>query len=224
MLDYPFTTPKILTPSTFATFGGLTGTYAQAQLDAALLIAEQQMTSELGSWLVPVIVTGTYALPFGAGDRFVLELGNLISINKIEYFHLTGCFCSTPISSDVQCYIRNNRAGIIDIVPHPLVYNCSCHCSPPYQARIVWSSGFGLGYLAGQASVQLALTLAANLVLDIMNGAGEGFIGVQAWSSLRYSERRVLLRETPFGSSAQANYIRSLVASYKVNRVGKFGR
>jgi hypothetical protein len=72
----------------------------------------------------------------------------------------------------------------------------------------------------------MALTAATELVLNEMIAAGttEAQIGVQRWSSMRYSESRFPLRMTAFGSSARANFIAGLVAHLKVFRIGRFRR
>jgi len=70
--------------------------------------------------------------------------------------------------------------------------------------------------------------MAAELVLQQISdpGAAEGGPGdpgISSWASLKYSEKRIEPKTTPFGVSARANYIMNLVRNYVIILGGKLG-
>jgi len=60
-MEYPYASPIILTDAIFTAYGGHTGSSATAQRTAAYLIAEMAATADIGSFLLPTTVTGTFA-------------------------------------------------------------------------------------------------------------------------------------------------------------------
>ena len=52
---YPYDYPLILTDDIFTGYGGLTGTSLPLQREAAYIIAEQQVSTYLGTFLLPTI-------------------------------------------------------------------------------------------------------------------------------------------------------------------------
>jgi len=214
-----------MTVQKFVDYGGHTGTATAFQVQAAMTIAERQMTEELHTFMVPTIVTGEYQAPWW--DHPVeLEYGNVLRV-------ITGTLLSIPTSNanpfelttPVRLFIRNAEAGQIDAVPD---WDKS-HWEEdwgPYKVRIVYCAGHNTGTTLNDPSLMMALTGATELVLNELVAAGttEAQIGVQQWSSMRYSEKRYPLRMTAFGSSARANFIVGLVAHLKVFRVGRFRR
>jgi hypothetical protein len=221
---YPYKTPQILTVQTYTDYGGHTGTASALQVQAALVIAERQMTQELHTFMLPTIITGEYQAPWW--DHPVeLEYGMVRSF-------ISGTLLSIPtdvsdpyeLTTRVRGFIRNSDAGHIDIVPD---WDSQWTSNwGPYKVRVVYVAGHGTGTTLNDPSLLMALTAATELVLNEMVAAGttEAQIGVQRWSSMRYSESRFPLRMTAFGSSARANFISGLVAHLKVFRVGRFRR
>jgi len=213
-----------MTVQKFIDYGGHTGTATAFQVQAALVIAERQMTQELHTFMLPTIVTGEYQAPWW--DHPVeLEYG------MVRAF-ISGTLLSIPmdvrdpyeLTTRVRGFIRNSDAGHIDIVPDwDSQWNCNWG---PYKVRVVYVAGHSTGTTLNDPSLLMALTAATELVLNEMVAAGttEAQIGVQRWSSMRYSESRFPLRQTAFGSSARANFISGLVAHLKVFRVGRFRR
>jgi hypothetical protein len=221
---YPYKTPQILTVQTYTDYGGHTGTASALQVQAALVIAERQMTQELHTFLLPTIITGEYQAPWW--DHPVeLEYGYVRAF-------ITGTLLSIPTDVDnphelttrVRGFIRNSDAGHIDIVPD---WNSQYADNwGAYKVRVVYCVGHDTGTTLNDPNLLMALTAAAELVLNEIVAAGttEAQIGVQRWSSMRYSESRFPLRMTAFGSSARANFIAGLVAHLKVFRIGRFRR
>ena len=230
MVTYPFLTAQILTELHFVSYGGHTGNATSMQVQAALTIAERQMTEYLGTYLLPVTVTGEYWV-YGECNPFELPVGNVLSIERAEFLHACSCYTGTLTSYLAIGNLRNARLGYVDVRPHPdsaYCYNgepCSC-CGYPYKLQIAYRSGLDTGTTMNDPTLLMALTGAADLVLNEMvdPGGHEAQIGIQSFSSLKYSERRFPLRNTIFGSSARANYIANLVDHLKVKKVGRIKR
>ena len=211
MIVYPHQTAIILENSIFLQYGGQSGTHTQAQLDAAYRIAEQQATSYLGTFLLPTIVTGT----FGYAPRIVTDYGyvsQILGVNILSKDNWTNC----TLRSDNGCvFVWQDTYGYLDV--SCLVSYCNCAgLVIPYQVQVVYQAGLPTG-VANQPAVLLALTMAAQISLNEMSfpSANEttGDVGVQEFSSMGYSEKRVALKANSFGNSAKANKVGQLLGS-----------
>jgi len=225
MIPYPYTTPQFLTDDRFVYYGGQTGVSTPAQRQSAYYIAEKQMTRYLGQYMLPTTYTGTYFVDQDV-NPFVLQLGNIRSIDRVMFRYVCNSGEVHEVGGINQ--LRDAYAGFADLWPsggfrygHP---HYGCSRVGPYNVEVTTTSGLDTGTSMTSDELFMGLAAAADLVLNEMldPGGNEAQVGIIAWSSLRYSERRVNLRSTPFGSSARANYIADLVEGFKVRRVGRF--
>lgn len=223
---YPYNSPLLLTDDIFLLYGGMTGTSTQAQRSAAYLLAEEQMTDYLKSFLIPTTVTGTYM--WNGGNPFELDYGNVlrvISVTVADHDWLNSCQVDTATGCAV---IRNAQYGYVDVS-----YALGCGgCGnvvgyPPYNVQIVYESGLPTG-ASTQPSILAALSLAAQIHLnewDIsLTNEGTADIGIQSFGNQSYSENRVKLGKNNFGSSATSQRIARLVRKYRTKSGASFHR
>ena len=208
---YPHNSSIILTDSIFLENGGQTGSFTAAQRENAYRIAEQQATSYLGTFLLPTIVTGT----FGYAPRIVTDYGyvsQILGVSILSKDNWTNC----TLRSDNGCvFVWQDTYGYLDV--SCLINYCNCAgVVAPYQVQVVYQAGLPTG-VANQPAVLLALTMAAQISLNEMSfpSANEttGDVGVQEFSSMGYSEKRVALKANSFGNSAKANKVGQLLGS-----------
>jgi hypothetical protein len=211
MQVYPHSSPIILNTDTFVAYGGQTGNFGPAQLSAAYLIAEKQASSFLNTFLLPTVVTGT----FGYAPRIATDYGyvhEILSVKILSKDSYTDC----TLQSDNGCvFVWDDTFGYLDV--GCLLSACNCkNYLVPYQVQIAYTAGLPTG-VATQPDVLLALTLAATISLNEMiypsQNESTGDIGVEEFRSLDYSEKRKQLKNTPFGNSAKANKIASLLST-----------
>src|SRR3972149_5790771 len=89
------TAPSILTDTIFVDYGGHTGTSTAAQRMAAYAIAEGQAAQEIGTFVAPTMVTGTYSWP-PMGQYLKLDHTRLINTVNVTAVHEVDCDCSEP--------------------------------------------------------------------------------------------------------------------------------
>lgn len=208
---YPHSTALILNDSIFVENGGQTGSFTATQRNNAYRIAEQQMTNYLGTFLLPTIVTGTW----GYAPRIVTDYGyvnQVYSVNILSKNNLQTC----ALESDSACaYVWEDTFGYLDV--SCLINYCNCAgLVVPYQVQVAYQAGLPTG-VANQPAMLLALTMAAQINLNEMifpsQNEGVGDVGITQFSSLDYSEKRVAMRRTAFGTSAKAEKIANLADS-----------
>lgn len=214
MKIYPHNSAIILNNTNFLLYGGQSGTFVQAQLDAAYRIAEQQATTYLGTLLLPTIITGT----FGYSPRLVTDYGyvsRILTVSILSKDNLTTC----TLQSNSGCaFIWQDTFGYLDVSCLANSSNCAGSVVP-YQVQVVYEAGLPTG-TASQPAVLLALTMAATISLNEMifpsANEGTGDVGVQEYSSFGdqgYSEKRTLLGRNSFGNSAKSQKIANLLSS-----------
>lgn len=218
MQQYPYSTPQILTDAIFLTYGGQTGSSSAAQRQAAYLIAEQKMTEHLSSFLVPTIITGT--VQWQGGNLFETEFGNIQRV-----FLVTSKTINQLEPLDTHLYtgsvlIRNAERGYLDIT-FPSVYRVIYGVGTLYENEVVYESGLATGTVSNPIMLA-ALTMAAQIWLNMwvqdLSNEGVGDIGVQSFSNQGYSEVRVKLGRTVFGSSAIAQQIASATKQWRTKQ------
>lgn len=225
---------SILTDSIFSKYGGTIGSEGEGQRDAAYAIAEGQAVEEIGTFLSPTTVTGTYLWP-PLGQPLQLEHTHVSSVPSVTAIHDAGCDCATNAIELSGCaWLLHPDAGTISLreCGNTLKASCSgCSCgrggAGPLQARIVYTAGLPSG-VASDPRLLLGLVVAADLALQQIidpSGAegGPGDPGVQSFSSVGYSEQRTPLRMTAFGSSVRANYAANQLRPFKFKRALKLG-
>lgn len=234
MVDYP-DTPQVLTEAIFTTYNGETGTATAAELQAAFVGGEAMMSRYLRTYLVQTVVTGSYDLFDNSEALYRLPVGRVQSVNGAVLL-IPGCDnCSFEEFNDFGCItIANADAGILRLDKFLSRWWGAfrgCPCTNGYSGtlrlRIVYTSGFPPGKVAGSPVLLLGLVKAAQIVLDqiLDPGSAEGGAGdpgVESWGSLKHWEKRTKKanQQTPFGTSAMANWIANYVKGYRA----PFGR
>lgn len=228
----------IMTDDIFVAYGGQTGTTTAAQRLAAYSIAETQAAQELGTFLEPTTVTGTYSWPIMFGIPLQLPYTYLNSVASVTSIHEAGCDCADDsIELEGCAWIKDPEGGLVDLrqCGNTLKASCSgCRCggggwSGAYQARIVYNVGLPTS-AASDPSLLQALTIASSIALGQMTDpqsaeGGAGDPGIKSFRSLTYSETRAesSYKNTAFGSSALANYAANLLKVYKYKKAFKVG-
>jgi len=216
-VEYYHLIPVILTDALYTAFGGRTGTSTAAQRRAAYQIGESQMIRELGTFLLPTTVTGTFKYFHGMPSRLELPHHHMISVDATTILSQES-LCNCNISEDAGCsFIVDSMYGYIDVRRLTSAYlGCGCSIEIPYQMRIAYTAGLPTGTAANDASLHLALTIVAELnLLEVIDPAalegGPGDPGIREYVSMGYGEKRMPLEATVFGSSARANKAKQLV-------------
>ena len=214
MLIYPYTSPIILDDDIFVQYGGQTGTTTSAQRQAAYLVAEKQATVDVGTFLLPTIVTGTYSY---SSDRFIsTDYGYVHRILSAKLIYIDNEM-NCELGEETGCaFIFDDTFGYLD-------FSCitsHCYCgttSPyPYQFQIVYEAGLPTG-TASQPDFLLGLVIASQITLNEMiyptANEGAGDVGIEAFSVSGYSEKRTKLKRTAYGNSARANKAAQLIGN-----------
>lgn len=230
------TTPQILTDNIFTAYGGSTGTTTPAQRQAAYAIAEGQAAQEIGTFLSPTTITGTYSWP-PMGQPLQLPQSHLISVGSVTAVHDSGCNCAADSIEIEGCaWVLSPEAGIVSLreCGNTVKASCSgCRCGAygngPLQVQIAYTAGLPTGAWS-DPRLLMGLVTAADLALQQMTdpaGAegGAGDPGVTNFSSLSYSETRAAssTRYTAFGDSPRANYAARMLSPFKYKRAMKLG-
>lgn len=212
---------SILNDTIFTQYGGHTGTSTPMDRAIAYQIAEQKAIEEIGTFLVPTTITGTYDWPH-SGYRMKLPQTMVSSINAVTGLFEIACGCQNVEISGCAKLVDSDN-GVIDIRQ----CNCSCPCaltqgiiSFPNQVRIVYTAGWPTGVVSSSASSLRGLVIVAQMELDqilcpecVEGGVGEA--GIESYSDSGYSEKRVGLKMTSFGMSSRANYAARLLKPLK---------
>ena len=214
MVLYPFTYPLILSDSIFTDYGGKTGTFISAQRQSSYLIAEMQVSSYIGTLLLPTNVTGTY--PFMGKMRLATDYGYVQELNNVSFFSKTSLCGSCSLTSNDGCgYIYQDTFGYIDV--EQTISSCGA-CSCPYQIQISYKAGLPTGTASSPPFLE-ALTILAQIDLNEKDPGNSGInettgdLAVQSYKSLDYSEERGAhsLVKTTLGESAKAMRAKRLI-------------
>lgn len=228
-------TPSILTDSIFTQYGGQTGTSTAAQRTAAYAMAESAAVQEIGTFVSPTVVTGTYTWP-PVGQQFDLEHSHLRQIKGVTAIHDAGCNCADNSVEISGCaWIKSYDGSIIQAKECGNTLNsgnCGCSCwgyGKPYQVRVAYEAGLPTG-AAFDPRLLMGLTTAAGIYLDQMTNpqlgeGGAGEPGIKSFSSLSYSETKQDKGQTvtAFGASSRANYAAQMLRVFKYKGAMKLG-
>lgn len=211
MKIYPYTYPLIMNDSIFVAYGGQTGTTTPATRNAAYLLAEELVTDNIGTFLLPTIVTGTFPVTdtnWWYTKKFVAtEYGYVNRVLSTSLLYYDGNMQCTLRSMAGGFLIRNDSYGYLDLAWFNS--NCSCNMNGlyPYQFQIAYEAGLPTG-IANNPKILEALKISAQIALNewVFPSANEGVadVGIQSFSNLGYSEVRRPLMNTVFGNSPQA--------------------
>ena len=231
------TAPAILTDAIFTAYGGQTGTSTAAQRTAAYAIAESQAVEQIGTFVSPTVVTGTYSWP-PLGQPLQLPYTHLNSVTSVTAVHDAGCDCLDDAIELSGCaWVLDFDGATLDLreCGDTLRASCSgCNCGSAYgagplQARIVYTAGLPSG-AANDPRLLMGLVTIADMalqqIIDPGNApGGAGNPGIKSFSSLSYSETRSdgSQKMTIFGDSARANYAAQMLSNFKYTRAMKLG-
>lgn len=223
----------ILNDNIFAQYGGDVDSSTQMQRNAAYCIAEGQAIVEVGTFLVPTRVTGTFQWPIQTSYpvfdmRFQLPHQRVTAVHNLTTVHDAGCDCAEDAVELTGCaWILDGDNGVIDLreCGNTVKAGCSgCSCgsggSGPLQFRAVYTAGIPAGKVAASPQALMGLVVAADLALEQIvdpQGAegGPGDPMVESFSDTGYSEKRGKLRMTAFGGSVRANYAANMLEALK---------
>jgi len=212
---YPYTAPIILNDTNYLLYGGNTGSSVSAQRTAAYLLSEMQVSEDLDTFLLPTIVTGTFLYnplrPLMLEHNYVhrVILTRFVDEEEDTYFTVSG-------TSNVYVHLLNDERGVVSIDSGVLA-GCPHISSSPYKMQVIYEAGFSTG-TANQPDIMLALTTYADIILNEITGYGNesvGDIGVESFRNQQYSEQRKFLLRTNFGTSARAQFVHKLLATYR---------
>lgn len=207
---YPYNSPIIMTDAIFLEYGGYTGSSTQAQRTASYLMAEETVSSDLNTFLLPTIVTGTFVYPF-AGE-LLLDYAYVNEIYQTKFLDFdSNELLSVDGVDNSYVALRDPKYGLMDIS-----YYISC-CGYPYKIQVAYNTGFPSG-TSYHSNILLALTTYAQIVLNEIIGFGNetaGDTGVTEFRSQQYYEYRKFLLRTTFGTSAKAQFIHKLLGKYR---------
>lgn len=210
MMEYPYSSSQVLTDSRFVMYGGQIGTSTSQVRELAYLLAEEQMTEHLNSFLVHTTITGS--ISYVRENLFATEFGHVQGVHGVN---LTTIRQVNPLQTEVHtgsALVYNAQHGIIS------VFTQCQYIGRLHSSEAVYTSGLSSG-TSTQPAMLAALTAAAQINLNEMNVslANEGVadVGVQRFSNQAYSEERKHLLNTVFGNSAASQRIARLVRKYR---------
>lgn len=225
-VDYYHLAPVILTDDMFLEYNpNIIATGTTTQRNAAYVMAEQQMMQHLQTFLIPTTVTGSFLWPLPS-ERIRLDHGFVSSIDRIVVTSLDNT-CDCDLTENEACAIIRSGWGLIDAMVISSAVKAGCGgCGAHggyYQALVTYTAGFPTGTSSQDVGLHMGLSKIAEVNLNEIidpgaNEGGPGDPGIQAWSSLGYSETRQPLVAYSFGSGPIANYVARIVRHLKKRR------
>jgi hypothetical protein len=210
---YPYINPIILTDPIFFAYGGQRGSSSPEQRQAAYWIAEVAASDDLSTFLLPTTVTGTYI--FNPAHAFILEHGYINSIIETRFMDENEKVYYTEKGiNNGHVKLLDDEYGFLSTV---MCYGCDIY---PYKVQFVYNAGLPSG-TSFRPDILLGLTTYADIVLNEIQGYGNeapGDIGVQNYKNQQYTESRVALIRTVFGTSARAQFIHRLFTKFRHHR------
>ncbi|RMD59250.1 hypothetical protein D6833_11725 [Candidatus Parcubacteria bacterium] len=213
-MEYPYTSPLILTDDRFVAYGGVTGTSTAAQRNAAYLMAEMLVSEELGTFLIPTTVTGTH-MPHYLETTIHLDHTHIRDLRLVRLYNVKGTLLRTVSGSSYSAFLVDAERGTLFVDFRSYEY--------PLTVQAVYEAGLSTG-TALQPNVLNVLSIVAGSVLNEMIGYGNeapGDVGVQEFNDRDYRERRLGLIRSTLGQSARVqNALRLLAPLRKHKWVG----
>ena len=217
---YPYSTPIILTEDIFQKYGGNLDASKPELREIAFVVAEEAVTDDIGTLLLPTIVTGTAS--WNLTNPIITDYGYVNRVNLVRFLDTQeNIYFTASGTANVYVSLRDDTYGIIDI--HHIFANCRCISSVnpyPYQVQYVYEAGLPTG-TANNPKILLALTTYSDMVLNQIEGFGneaDGLVGVSEFKNQDYSEKRHNLKRTIFGSSARSQFVSDLLTNLRKHR------
>ena len=217
---YPYSTPIILTDDIFQQYGGVLNASKPELREIAFVVAEEAVTDDIGTLLLPTIVTGTAS--WNLTNPIITDYGYVNRVDVVRFLDTQeNIYFTASGTANVYVSLRDDTYGIIDI--HHIFANCGCISSVnpyPYQVQYVYEAGLPTG-TANNPKILLALTTYSDMVLNQIEGFGneaDGLVGVSEFKNQDYSEKRHNLKRTIFGSSARSQFVSDLLTNLRKHR------
>jgi len=221
---YPYNDPQVITDDLFVAYGGSTGSSTAFQRDVAYTMAEEWVSDWINTPIVPAIITGSYFYP-QHGSTVQLDWAYLQRIHAVRFVDSKGTNYHTITGvANYDAAIRNKWRGVVDILT---IYGNCQGCGTlyaPYEFEIVYEAGLPSGTYASKKMLW-ALTETSQMIMNEILGCGgnetPGLLGVTEFRNQEYSEKRMGLINTVFGSSPKAHLITKILGSvHKYMKVG----
>ena len=218
---YPFTSPIIMDDEMFINYGGETGTTTTFQRQAAYTIAEELVSRDLQTLLLPCVVTGTYIYTEFMVSPLMLDYGYVNSVNLVRFIDTEeNIYYTVSGTANMSVSLRDPILGLVDL--HWLYSNYSSCSSTefPYKVQVVYNAGLATG-TANSPLFEQSLMLVAESSLNEIRGYGNessGDIGVKSFSNQQYRESRIDLLRTTLGSSAKMQMVHKLLSQWRKPR------
>ena len=204
MQFYPYDSPIILTDAIFTAYndGLLTGSAIKS---IGYWLAEEAVSRDLDTFLLPTVVTGTY--PYK--PTIMLDHAYVNSIFLVRFKdNLNQVYFTASGTYNYYTNLYSPEYGVVDAA---LVGSMCGGCSNgyPYEVEIPYNAGLSSG-TSYRPNVLLALTQAAALFINEIQGWGNegvGNIGITRFSNQNYSEQRMGMINTVYGNSAKSQFI-----------------
>jgi len=209
MILYPYNSPIILTDAIFLAYGGMTGSSVANQRSASYFIAEQMVSEDLSTLLLPTIVTGTH-LAHPLGNPYILDYGYVRRIVQVNWLDVEEKSYFIETMPSIYFGLLDDERGLLAV-------NTYWGMESPYKLRVVYEAGLPSG-TSYQPHVLLALTTMAGVFLNEIIGfgnEGDGDVGIEKFRNQQYSEERKFLLRTTFGASAKAQFVWKLLGSLR---------
>lgn len=198
-------------------YGGQIGTSTTFQRQAAYLLAEDQMTEHLSSFIVPTVITGTVS--YLRNGVYETEFGN---VTRVFSAYVDRVRQVSPLTIETftgtSVIVRGDNGYVSLFFDYS---GCGGGCGGGgngYKYYAAYESGLSTG-TANQPAMRAALTLAAQINLNEMDvslsNEGVADVGIQRFSNQAYTEDRKTLGNTVFGNSAMAQRIARLTRKYR---------
>ena len=231
----------LLTEELYATYGFDTGTSQStlltSQAEIAVSITEDAIEGYLGTALCPTAFTERHTWPgyqiWRQGPRpLQLSHDRIINIASITTYHEEDkCDCDTNTYTGCH-WIKDADTGIIEVVDDCWTADCAaccCTCEEAFMTDVSGTYGYTDAQLAADTSdgrtVRFWIAQWAQEVFDALQGNPSSIIsaGVIQWSSMNYSERLSVVKDTVFGSSSKAQAMAAGLRRLSRKRAVKFG-
>ena len=221
MILYPHgNSPIIMTDDIFQQYGGDINASRPEVREIAFTIAEEGVSDDIGTLLLPTIVTGTAS--WNLINPIMTEYGYVNRVDLVRFLDTQeNIYFTASGTANVYVSLRDDTYGVIDI--HQIFGSCQCISSfnpYPYQVQYVYEAGLPTG-TANQPKMLLALTTFSDMVLNQIEGYGneaDGLVGVSEFKNQDYSEKRHNLKRTVFGSSARSQFVSDLLTKLRKHR------
>jgi len=218
MMLYPYPNAFILTDALYSSFGGNTGSASDAVRQAAYQLAESAIYYDLETPLQLTTFTGTYLYT----NRFALDHTYVQEIIAVQYLDANGdVFYTVSGTANYEVNFYDQERGVVLVYPAGCLSNCRSVGLYPDRVTVIYTAGIGSG-TSYDPRILTALTQYATIQINEMVGYGNeapGDIGIKRYDNQEYSEERVSLLRTAYGSSAKANFIHQILSPYRRRRV-----